>query len=97
MTELFGRWETDPTDHDGIAQYGKSTIYFGHDGRMAYVVHSSARDEVIRLTYEIDGDALITDQPSTPSVQRTHFEFTLDGRLVLSLFGRESRYVKVAG
>jgi hypothetical protein len=82
LSELVGKWESDPTDQAGIAEYGRSTIYFGRDGKMAYVIHEATRDEVVSLTYELDGDELVTDQPVAPSLQRTRFESTRDGRLI---------------
>jgi hypothetical protein len=47
------------------------------------------------LTYRVEDDLLITDQPSSPREERTRFWFSPDGRLVLDYEGVQARYVRV--
>jgi hypothetical protein len=48
------------------------------------------------LTYRIDGDVLVTDQPSDPKEERTRFKITSADKLVLEHEHRPSTYVRVA-
>jgi hypothetical protein len=49
----------------------------------------------MRLVYRVDGDELITDQPSAPGEHRTKFSFDDGGRLILEDEGETSRFVRV--
>ena len=84
---LFGRWM-------GRINGEPVGMEFRPDGRMAYVILSGNKTQTIRLTYRVEGDVLITDQPSHPREERTRFRFDADGTLVLSYEGSESRFVK---
>ena len=46
------------------------------------------------LSYRIQGETLITNQPSKPKEEETKFKFTSDAELSLYFGGEESRYVK---
>lgn len=61
------------------------------DGRMAYVVTSGGKQQTMLLTWRVDGEELVTDQPSAPKAERTRFRF--EGRsLILAFGGVESRF-----
>ena len=56
---------------------------FHKGGRLAYVALSPrGPTQIMRLTWRVEGDDLITDQPSHPDEQRTKFSVSGD---VLSL------------
>jgi hypothetical protein len=57
---------------------------FLDDGRLAYVVVSDGKQQTILMTFRVDGDVLVTDQPSHPREERTLFRFD-NGALVLAL------------
>jgi hypothetical protein len=94
--ELVGRWETDPSDTDAINEYGRTSLVFGGDGSLTYIIHVEGKDQVMVMTYRIEGSMLITDQPSRPGEERTAFTITPDGKLVLDYGGIKSRYVRVS-
>lgn len=79
---IQGSWTTDPADPETIRRLGRVTMTFDKDG-LTYVVHGNESDQVILLTYRIEGDLLVTDQPSSPREERTRFIFMPDGRLCL--------------
>ena len=95
MKQLIGKWKSDPDDPSTQVNYGQVTQTFHEDGRLTYIIHSSERDQVMRLVYEIDGDELITDQPSAPAEHRTKFSFDERGRLILEDEGERSRFIRV--
>jgi hypothetical protein len=92
--QLAGRWVTDPTDQSSLQEYGQATLEFLPDGRLFYTIYRDDKEEVMLLTYVIEGDILITDQPSSPRRRRTPFLLTPDGKLVLIYEGYQSFYLR---
>lgn len=64
---------------------------FREDGSVLYEIYGDNRRQTILLTYRIEGDVLVTDQPTRPQEVRTAFRFK-DGQLVLTLDGVETTY-----
>ena len=93
--QLLGTWHSDPIDGAGTQAYGDVTLKFQEGGTLLYVVHESDRDQIMRLTFRVEPGFIVTDQPSQPRVERTAYEFTADGKLILSFGGEKSRYVRV--
>jgi hypothetical protein len=83
------------SDETALAEYGHATIEFREDGFLKYTIHGYETDEVILLSYRIDGNQLITDQPSKPKTERTEFSFSDDGLLLLYFDGVPSLYRRV--
>jgi len=93
---LVGNWHTYPSDATALKEFGSVRLRFEDDGVMAYLIEGDTKDQVILLTYEIDGDELVTDQPSAPRKERTRVSFTPDGRLLLTYRGSSARYVRTS-
>lgn len=83
---VLGRWYG-KLDADPVA------LDFAPDGRLAFVTLHGDRRQTIMLTYRIDDDDLITDQPSQPREERTKIEFAGDD-LVLVFQGRKTRLTR---
>ena len=96
LDKLIGTWRSDPMDRGGKQAYGNITLKFSGDKSLLYIRHESGRDEVARLTFRIEPGFIITDQPSAPRNERTAYEFTADGKLILVFGGERSRYIRVA-
>ncbi len=96
LSKLLGTWRSDPTDKAGREAYGKITLKFGADRSLLYITHHRDRDEIARLTFKIEPGFIVTDQPSVPRFERTAYELTDDGKLILNFQGEKSRYVRVA-
>ena len=47
------------------------------------------------MTYRIDRDVLVTDQPSNRKEERTRFRITSEGKLFLEHEHRPSTYIRV--
>ena len=95
LNKLVGRWKTDSRDKKTIEDFGNVTLEFLDDGQLTYIIHEKGKDQKMFLTYRIQGDTLITNQPSKPKEEETKFKFTSDAELSLYFGGEESRYVKV--
>jgi hypothetical protein len=91
---VIGTWRSDSADA-GVQNYGSVTLKFLPDGNLLYIIHGDDKDQIIRLTFRLDSNFIITDQPSKPQPERTAYEFTEDGKLVLMLGQEKSRYVRV--
>jgi hypothetical protein len=90
---LLGKWISDNADRSG--QY--STLEFRSDGRLYYTSYIGDKCQKIFLTYHVENEFIVTDQPSHPRQERTSFVLTEDGRLELTYRGEKSSYTKSKG
>jgi hypothetical protein len=91
---LLGKWRTDPDDQETIAEYGDVSLDFLLNGGLIYTVHTEGKRQIMLLNFRVEGDVLVTDQPSDPHEERTKFELTPDGKLVLRYEHRSSTYIR---
>ncbi len=92
--DLLGRWVTDPADTEALKRFGSVTIEFCSDGRLVYTAHQQGVDQVILLTYRVEGGVLLTNQPSHPREEETVYSISDEGKLCLLFGGVESVYVR---
>jgi uncharacterized protein (TIGR03066 family) len=85
--KLVGCWHlVTSTGQDPVEMEFKVT------GELFYSIESRDRWSIMKLTYKIDGNTIVSNQPSHPREERTKFHFEPDGSLVLSFNGETSRY-----
>ncbi len=94
MKELLGTWVSDPEDEEGIREFGRVSLEFSEDGDLTYTIHGDDKDQKMFLTYSVEGNELVTDQPSRPQRERTAFSLTSEGRLTLWFGGQRSVYIR---
>jgi hypothetical protein len=71
-------------------------LEFAPEGRLACVFLEGDRQQIIRLTYHVDGDYVVTDQPSQPRPERSKAEF--EGQdLILDFQGVKTRLTRADG
>ena len=58
-------------------------LEFMADGRLTYTADLGAKRQIMNLTFQVDGDRILTDQPSSPRLDQTRFWFETPDRLVL--------------
>ena len=92
--QLLGDWHSDPRDIHSLKRYGRVTLNFSKDWELVYTIHADGKDEIILLSYRVEGQFLVTDQPSQPSEERTRFSITPDGNLILHYEEHESTYIR---
>lgn len=69
---LVGCWQLlQPADKPGEP----AEADFRADGQLVYSVLSGDRWQIMKLLYKVDGDTIVTDQPSSPQKERTRFAF----------------------
>ena len=78
---LLGTWIRDPEDVESIRRFGNVKLHFTEDGQLIYTILGEEKDQKIFLTYRVENNVLITDQPSDPREERTNFRITEDGKL----------------
>jgi len=91
---LLGTWTSDPEDIEGTREFGRATLDFEGDGQLTYTVHAEGKDQMMFLTFRVEGGTLVTDQPSSPREERTPFSIDPNGKLTLWFGGQRSVYVR---
>jgi hypothetical protein len=64
---------------------------FRRDGTLDYVVIEPGKRQIMKLTYRVEGDEIVSNQPSAPREERTKFCLN-DGEMVLIYQGQRSTY-----
>ena len=93
---LVGAWVVDESDQHTLAELGDVLLQFDNNGGLTYVIRTDGKQQVILMRYEVDGDVIVTDQPSAPRVERTLFSLSDDGRLVLAFGGEPFTFRRVS-
>ena len=78
--DLLGVWQAEGVE-----------IVFRSDGTMDYTAIEPGKRQIMKLTYRIDGDEIISNQPSAPREERTKYSFE-NGTLVLVFDGERSTF-----
>lgn len=91
---LLGIWMVDRSDARAIRDLGDVILEFGEDGQLTYIVRGQAADQVSYLRYKVEGDTVITDQPSAPKVERTKFWISEDAVLTLEFDGTPYHFLR---
>jgi hypothetical protein len=89
---LVGTWIVDNADARALTDLGDVLLEFEENGTLTYVVRGLDSDQIIKLRYQVDGNTIITDQPSVPQVERTVFSFSGDRALTLAFGGVPYRF-----
>ena len=82
-------------DIEPLQAYGHVILEFTKNGKLIYTIQEDNKEQKIFLTYRIQDDVLITDQPSKPREERTSFQLTPEGELLLCHEGKTSRYTRI--
>lgn len=87
---FLGEWrQLEPDPHPGSI-----FITFAAGGRLRYTIETATVQHIL-LNWRIDGDFLVTDQPSAPREERTSFRFPWSSRLVLERLGETYTYERI--
>jgi len=94
MNSIIGIWYVDSEDLNSIEMLGNISIEFKANGELIYTIHLEHGEQIIMMIYEIQGNLLISDQPSNPQKEKTKFLITEAGRLELYFGGVKSVFKK---
>lgn len=67
---------------------------FRADGALYYSIDAGNRWQVMKLVWRVEGDVIISDQPSAPREERTSFSFDEEGLLVAAFQGQRCWFRK---
>jgi hypothetical protein len=95
MSTLVGTWRSDPTDAPTISCYGDVILNFSPDGVLTYIIRDEGKDSIIVLSYHIEGDVIVTNQPSHSREEHTKFCVGENGVLILLYNESCGRFVAV--
>jgi hypothetical protein len=86
-TELIGVWESDTSDEATKNSLGNVTMTFTNTGELVYDINEGDRIQRMNMIYQVNGDVIISDQPSHPQKQKTTYIFETKDRLILKFDG----------
>ena len=93
-TRFMGRWKL--LKNEGAIEIGDSvTMTFTEDGKLIYVIHQKDSKQIMNLVFRVDGNHLVTNQPSHPQEEKTTFSFDSEGNLILDYDGNKSWFTRV--
>jgi len=72
---MEGLWKSDPNDIITQQHYGDVILEFKNNNQLIYTIHEEDKEQKTFMTYEVQGNFLITDQPSLPQKEQTEFSF----------------------
>lgn len=91
---LIGTWVLVPAAPNMDVGSGVE-MEFRADGTLDYVILGAGKKQIMKLRYRVDGNHIVTNQPSAPREERSRFWFVEDD-LVLEYGGDQSRYKRLA-
>jgi hypothetical protein len=92
---LLGRWRL--LRAEAALEFAPGVCMdFQLHGRLLYSFDVGGRDQTVRLVYQVTGDVLRTDNPTSPHAVETHFHRGEAGVLVLDFSGSRAWFVKEA-
>jgi hypothetical protein len=74
LENLIGTWKLVKTDKDIDVEDGVAMV-IDPDGKIVYILHSGKKQQIINLTFRLEKDLVISDQPSRPQEQKTKVTF----------------------
>jgi hypothetical protein len=90
---FVGKWQLVKSEGDMNVGEGV-TMTFTDDGKLVYVIHQNDSDQIMNLVFRVEGDLLVTNQPSQPQQESTKFAFDAVGNLILDYGGSKTWFVR---
>jgi hypothetical protein len=87
---LIGTWNSDESDEATQKALGKVTMTFTEDGKLIYDIFEGSKQQRMSMTYKVQGNTIISDQPSHPQGQRTKYKIENDDKLILDFEGEKT-------
>jgi hypothetical protein len=87
---LIGSWNGDETDDATQKALGKVTMTFTEDGKLIYDIFEGGKQQRMNMVYKVQGDTIISDQPSHPQEQRTRYKIENGDKLILDYEGEKT-------
>jgi hypothetical protein len=82
-SNLIGSWNSDESDEATQKALGKVTMTFTKDSKLIYDIFEGGKQLRMNMVYKVQGDTIISDQPSHPQEQRTRYKIENGDKLIL--------------
>ena len=89
-SSLTGSWNSDETDEATRKALGKVTMIFTEDGELIYNIFEGGKEQRMNMVYKVQGDTIISNQPSHPQEQRTRYKIENGDKLILYFEGEKT-------
>ena len=86
---LLGYWQRVGSSTDEAIEV---EVQFHSDGQLRYCMLVGDKWQIMKLTYRLEGDTLLTNQPSAPREEKTRYWFKEEGTLVVEFAGQETTF-----
>lgn len=91
---LIGRWLINAEDDQAMLRFGRVKVKFYEDGNLIYKIECDEADQIIKLSYYVSVNKIVTTQPSAPKTEYTTFFFTETGSLLLEFDGLYCEFIR---
>ena len=92
LEKITGTWKLVKADEDFDIADGVDLLI--DDGKIEYRIRNGLRTQIINLTFHLEGNLLVSDQPSAPKEETTKISFN-QKRLLLEYQGSKAWFEKV--
>ncbi|MBL9184159.1 MAG: hypothetical protein JNN17_18590 [Verrucomicrobiaceae bacterium] len=90
---LFGKWRLITTTAIDTAE--DTVSEFTPDGRLIYSITEGGNTGIMNLIYRTENGYILSNQPSHPREDRTKYDFTEDGALILDYGGERTTFSRI--
>lgn len=91
--QLVGAWKADSNPFDPQEEL---YLQFDVDGKLTQTSKKGDKQDVIFLTFKVENEDLVTDQPSAPRIERTKIKMENE-KLILDYNGTEAVFSRYFG
>lgn len=91
---LIGSWRLAPDDLAARRRYGEHALELTAHGDLVQSTVIDGGLARVLLTWRLENDELVTDQPSAPKIERSKISLLPDGQLLMGEGASASRYVR---
>jgi len=92
--QLLGTWIIEPGDLVSVNQMGQVSMTFQPDHILKYIVQDRGTIVISHLTYWIDQDKIVTNQPPSVEYEYTTYVIEHNQQLILTKDKIRSRFIK---
>lgn len=94
INNIIGSWKI--IEAEVSLDLGKNDeMEFKDNGFLIYAIDAGSKWQIMQLTYRIEGNFLVTDQPSAPNIEKTKIQLENDNILVLDYDGAVAKYKRI--
>lgn len=90
---IIGVWKSDLLDESTRINIGNILMEFTENGKLIYKIFENV--QIINMVYHLIDDVILSDQPSSPQVQKTKYKFQDNNILLLEFDGEITAFKRI--